>query len=83
MDDHIKEMSSALAVATWERKLGQKDVAAERKRREDVLARNRQLTNDTASATRRQRLKALYQADNEMYEEELQTMGLTFRKERS
>ena len=82
MDDHIREMSGSLAVANWEKKLGQKDIVSDRKRREEVLTNNIKMTNSLAKNLRREKLKALYKNDDEIYENELQLLGLTFRKDR-
>ena len=82
MDDYVREMESTLAVARWENSVGQRDALAERKREKSATEEGLVLTNKTAKALRTERLKELYRNEDAMYEMELTSKGLRFRKER-
>ena len=82
MDDHVREMEGTLAIAKWEVSIGKRDAFAERKRQEETATEGLVCLNTAAKAIRAERLKKLYKDDDIKYEEELTSMGLTFRKER-
>jgi hypothetical protein len=82
MDDYLEDMNGALAIANWEVSLAKRDKLVERKRREEISKEGIVLMNKIAKEYRSQKLKELYSDDELMYEQELFSMGLTFKRER-
>lgn len=82
LEDHSKRQSEAVGVAKWENALNQKDERAMKKRMDEQIMEDSKIAKVTNVATRRQRLEELYQMDELRYEQELNALGLTFRKER-
>jgi hypothetical protein len=83
MDEAVARQGGALAVARWECALGQKDVLADRKRRDQNQAADAVLKNKSIKATRKQRLEDLFKAEELAYEEELAMSGFAFRRTRA
>jgi hypothetical protein len=83
MEDHIKNSADALSCAIWENKLHQKDDIAAMKRTEQRIASDAKLSKASNKQIRRAMLQELYKAEELMYEDELNMMGLSFRKERT
>ena len=82
MDDYLEDMNGALAIANWEVSLTKRDKLVERKRQEEISKEGIVLMNKIAKEYRSQKLKELYRDDELMYEQELFSMGLTFKRER-
>jgi hypothetical protein len=82
MDDYLEDMNGALAIANWEVSLAKRDKLVERKRQEEISKEGIVLMNKIAKEYRSQKLKELYSDDELMYEQELFSMGLTFKRER-
>jgi hypothetical protein len=56
---------------------------ADKKRRAEAARKEAKCIGDTINQIRREKLIALYAADEEKYESELRSMSLAFRKERT
>lgn len=80
--DSTKLQSSFLSTAKWECSLGVKDIASSRKLYENKVNVDARFTNRCVKTRRREKLSELYGNDEIMYEEELNKMGLAFRRER-
>ena len=78
-----KLQAKNLATAQWECSLGVKDVTASRKLKEEKVKSDARMTNKCVKTRRREKLEELYGNDEIMYEEELNKMGLAFRRERT
>ena len=83
MDEAVAHQNAALAVARWENALGVKDVVADRKRSVEVVASDAVLQNKSLKQVRKQKIEALYKAEELAYEEELAMRGLAFRRIRA
>lgn len=59
-----------------------KALAAEKRRQAQANMRESEIISRQINEVRKQRLAALYAADDEKYEEELRMRNLTFRKQR-
>ena len=70
------------AVTTWEATLAIKDKTSAKKRIDEAVTKDFQLTNVAVKETRRKRLEELYRNDEIKYEAELQMKGLAFRRDR-
>eukprot|EP00602_Paraphysomonas_sp_CaronLab_P003937 CAMPEP_0185017732 /NCGR_PEP_ID=MMETSP1103-20130426/648_1 /TAXON_ID=36769 /ORGANISM="Paraphysomonas bandaiensis, Strain Caron Lab Isolate" /LENGTH=103 /DNA_ID=CAMNT_0027547293 /DNA_START=89 /DNA_END=403 /DNA_ORIENTATION=+ len=77
-----KNEDDALAVAAWESQLPIKSLAAEKKRQAAAMQRQTKLLTDQVNQVRKQRMAALFAADDDIYEEELRERNLAFRKQR-
>mmetsp|Transcript_10510 Transcript_10510/g.10940 ORF Transcript_10510/g.10940 Transcript_10510/m.10940 type:complete len:104 (-) Transcript_10510:98-409(-) len=73
---------AALAVAQWETMLPVKSLAADRRRQQQANIRESEIMSRQISEIRRQKLAALFAADEQYYQEELQSRNLAFRKQR-
>ena len=82
MDDYVRERDLTLSIAKWEINMGKKDSFHQRKRQEEAHMEGTLMTNKLAKELRIEKLKELYKTEELMYEEELTTRGLRFRKER-
>lgn len=59
-----------------------KSLAAERRRQAQANLRESEIMSKQISEVRRQRLAALFAADEQYYQDELQSRNLAFRKQR-
>jgi hypothetical protein len=59
-----------------------KALAADRRRQAQANMRESEIMSRQINEVRRQRLAALYAADDERYEDELRSRNLAFRKQR-
>ena len=80
MDESVSRQNVHLAVARWENALGIKDVEADRKRSDESFHSDAMLQNKNLKRTRKQKLEALFKAEELQYEEELSMQGLAFRR---
>lgn len=80
--EHSKQQADALAVAKWEVSMVQKDENAQRKRTEQHILGTERAAAADRKATRKARLEELYKNDEAAYNEQLEKMGLAFRRNR-
>lgn len=59
-----------------------KSLAADRRRQQQANIRESEIMSRQISEIRRQKLAALFAADEQYYQEELQSRNLAFRKQR-
>ena len=78
-----KLQSTFLATAKWEVSLGVKDITSSRKLKEEKVKADAKMTNKCIKTRRREKLEELFKNDEIMYEEELNKMGLAFKRERT
>ena len=78
----VRENETALSKATWEESLTVKDKKAIRNRITTDVLQESQLHDRALKQERREKLTALYSMDEAQYEQELQSMGLAFKKDR-
>jgi hypothetical protein len=82
LEDHAKHQAAAMGAARWEAALVAKDEVASRKRREEQIISDSQVSRMNNTALRKLRLEQLYRDDELRYEEELNSMGLAFRRDK-
>ena len=82
LEEHARHQAEALSVAKWEVSFSEKEEKAKKKRLDDQILEDSKVAKISNTLARKQRLEALYQDDEIMYEEELKMRGLAFRRER-
>ena len=83
MNDAVRQQNLYLSYAVWENALATKDVVSAQKRAAKVSGEDSKLTNKSVHAIRKEKLEALYMADEIKYEEELARLGLAYRRIRA
>jgi len=83
MNDAVKQQNLYLSYAVWENALATKDVKAAQKRSAAIGNEDSKLTNKSVHSIRKQKLEALFYADELKYEQELAQMGLAYRRIRA
>lgn len=82
MDDFVRGRADAQVYAHWESNLYTKDKAANRRRLNTALNDDVSSLSQVTKISRTEKLKKLYAADENIYEQELLAMNLTFRREK-
>eukprot|EP01041_Mallomonas_annulata_P000631 gene631-1222_t len=80
--ESVREYESATSKATWEQSLAFKDRLANQKRNEAAIKEESKYSDAAIKQSRKEKISALYRRDEAQYEQELEGLGLTFRKER-
>jgi hypothetical protein len=82
MEHYSKNQALAMSVAKWEVAMGTKDEMAKKSRAEKQSKQDSQCSKLVNKANRKKRLQELYLEDELKYEEELNNIGMSFRRDR-
>mmetsp|Transcript_24572 Transcript_24572/g.24812 ORF Transcript_24572/g.24812 Transcript_24572/m.24812 type:complete len:102 (+) Transcript_24572:215-520(+) len=78
----VREYESSVSKAQWEESLTIKDRINSRSRFASSLKDESQFYNEMLRKERREKIAALYRQDEMKYQQELESMGLAYRKDR-